>query len=139
MFDWRSSCLLSNALSLSWHVSRLCVCHLYWTHPLRQWDHLTVRVSLPDNPPLPTLASLCVQIYALKMISKGLVLRTKQLDHIMAEKEILFHINHPFIINIYGVSQDETYLYLALEYSIGGELFTHCKLFSHPPFLHNYN
>eukprot|EP00282_Hemiselmis_andersenii_P035087 CAMPEP_0169442004 /NCGR_PEP_ID=MMETSP1042-20121227/8599_1 /TAXON_ID=464988 /ORGANISM="Hemiselmis andersenii, Strain CCMP1180" /LENGTH=405 /DNA_ID=CAMNT_0009553153 /DNA_START=54 /DNA_END=1271 /DNA_ORIENTATION=+ len=67
------------------------------------------------------------KIYAVKMLSKALVLRTKQLDHIMAEKEILETITHPFIINMYGVSQDETYLYLALEYSIGGELFTHLR------------
>ena len=39
-------------------------------------------------------------VYAMKMLSKALVLRTKQSDHIIAEKEILNNIMHPFIVNL---------------------------------------
>ena len=67
------------------------------------------------------------RVYALKMLSKALVLRTKQLEHIMSEKRLLTEISFPFIINLYGSFQDEKYLYLTLEYSIGGEFFTHLR------------
>jgi len=40
---------------------------------------------------------------------------------------LLTQIAFPFIINLYGAFQDNKYLYLALEYSIGGEFFTHLR------------
>jgi hypothetical protein len=67
------------------------------------------------------------RIYALKMLSKDIVLRSKQVEHITNEKQLLAKISFPFIINLYGSFQDDKYLYLALEYSIGGEFFTHLR------------
>jgi len=67
------------------------------------------------------------RIYALKMLSKDIVLRSKQVEHIMNEKQLLAKISFPFIINLYGSFQDDKYLYLALEYSVGGEFFTHLR------------
>eukprot|EP00291_Cryptomonas_curvata_P027808 CAMPEP_0172212568 /NCGR_PEP_ID=MMETSP1050-20130122/37089_1 /TAXON_ID=233186 /ORGANISM="Cryptomonas curvata, Strain CCAP979/52" /LENGTH=361 /DNA_ID=CAMNT_0012893263 /DNA_START=151 /DNA_END=1236 /DNA_ORIENTATION=+ len=67
------------------------------------------------------------RMYALKMLSKQLVLRTKQLDHILCEKAVLETLSFPFIVNLYKTFQDELYLYLVLEYSIGGEFFTHLR------------
>mmetsp|Transcript_41283 Transcript_41283/g.60771 ORF Transcript_41283/g.60771 Transcript_41283/m.60771 type:complete len:360 (-) Transcript_41283:432-1511(-) len=67
------------------------------------------------------------RMYALKMLSKALVLRTKQLDHILCEKHVLEELSFPFIVNMYTSFQDETYLYMVLEYSIGGEFFTHLR------------
>mmetsp|Transcript_21505 Transcript_21505/g.71266 ORF Transcript_21505/g.71266 Transcript_21505/m.71266 type:complete len:358 (+) Transcript_21505:2-1075(+) len=67
------------------------------------------------------------RVYALKMLSKALVLRTKQLDHVLCEKEVLEALSFPFIVNVYASFQDELYLYLVLEYSIGGEFFTHLR------------
>ena len=34
---------------------------------------------------------------------------------------------HTFIVNMYTTFQDESYLYMVLEYSIGGEFFTHLR------------
>lgn len=65
--------------------------------------------------------------YALKMLSKALVLKTKQLEHILCEREVLEALSFPFIVNVYATFQDEDYLYLVLEYSIGGEFFTHLR------------
>mmetsp|Transcript_9403 Transcript_9403/g.18203 ORF Transcript_9403/g.18203 Transcript_9403/m.18203 type:complete len:358 (+) Transcript_9403:247-1320(+) len=67
------------------------------------------------------------RVFALKMLSKALVLRTKQLDHILCEKDVLEALSFPFIVNVYATFQDEYYLYLVLEYSIGGEFFTHLR------------
>lgn len=67
------------------------------------------------------------KIFALKCLSKSLVIRTKQAEHILAEKEILSSIVHPFIVNVYSTFQDKTTLYFVLEYVIGGEFFTHLR------------
>lgn len=40
------------------------------------------------------------RVYALKMLSKALVLRTKQLDHILCEKDVLEALSFPFIVNV---------------------------------------
>lgn len=67
------------------------------------------------------------QIYALKILSKSVVLRTKQAGHIISEKEILQSLMHPFIVNVYATFQDDVSLYFVLEYVIGGEFFTHLR------------
>mmetsp|Transcript_42201 Transcript_42201/g.112865 ORF Transcript_42201/g.112865 Transcript_42201/m.112865 type:complete len:379 (+) Transcript_42201:319-1455(+) len=64
------------------------------------------------------------KVFAIKMLSKSLVIKSKQVDHIMNEKAILSHLLHPFIINLYHTFQDTLYLYFVLEYSAGGELFS---------------
>jgi len=55
------------------------------------------------------------------------VVRLKQVDHVKNEKKILLSIHHPFIVNLYATFQDETNLYMLMEYVIGGELFSHLR------------
>lgn len=64
---------------------------------------------------------------AIKMLSKSQILKTKQVTHIKAEKEILLAVSHPFIVSLYGSSQDKECLYFILEYVVGGEFFTHLR------------
>jgi len=64
------------------------------------------------------------KVFAIKMLSKSLVIKSKQVDHIMNEKAVLSHLLHPFIINLFHTFQDPLYLYFVLEYSAGGELFS---------------
>ena len=64
---------------------------------------------------------------AIKMLSKSQILKTKQVTHIKAEKEILMAVSHPFIVSLYGSSQDKECLYFILEYVVGGEFFTHLR------------
>lgn len=64
---------------------------------------------------------------ALKIMKKIEIIRSKQTDHIMNEIKILAMINHNFIITFEGFTQDERYLYLALELVNGGELFTYLR------------
>jgi serine/threonine protein kinase len=66
-------------------------------------------------------------VYAMKQLSKSVILRTKQLEHMMAEKNILAALRFPFIVQFYGSLQDERHLYLVLQYVIGGEFFTHLR------------
>lgn len=65
--------------------------------------------------------------YALKILQKADVVKLKQVDHILSEVTILSMINHPLLIKMYGISQDERYLYIIMEYVSGGELFTYLR------------
>merc|ERR1711904_682131 len=44
-----------------------------------------------------------------------------------SEKNILVSLKHPFIVNMFGCFRDQRYLYLLLEYVVGGEFFTHLR------------
>lgn len=65
--------------------------------------------------------------WALKMLKKAEVLRLQQVEHILSEKAILATLDHPFIVKMAGTFSDERYLYMVLEYVVGGEFFTHLR------------
>ncbi len=53
-----------------------------------------------------------------------------KVEHMISEKEILTILSndpHPFIVNLMTSFQDEKYIYMVLEYVIGGEFFTHLR------------
>jgi len=64
------------------------------------------------------------EYYALKVMRKEDIIQYKQVEHILNEKHILEEINHPFIINILCGFQDNTNIYIATDFSCGGELFS---------------
>jgi len=65
--------------------------------------------------------------YALKRLKKAAIIKMKQVDHMMSEKAILKDLEHVFIVNLSGTFHDERYVYLLLEYVVGGEFFTHLR------------
>ena len=65
---------------------------------------------------------------AIKILSKSLVIKTKQVMHIKAEKDILRMANFPFVVNLLGTFQDNDCVYLVMEYVVGGEFFTHLRM-----------
>ncbi|KAF9942659.1 hypothetical protein BGZ67_000473 [Mortierella alpina] len=65
--------------------------------------------------------------YAMKVLKKSEVVRLKQVEHINSEKQILSQVHFPFIVNLFTTFQDESNLYMLLEYVIGGELFSHLR------------
>ena len=67
-------------------------------------------------------------VVAIKMLSKSQILKTKQVMHIKAERDILGMVNFPFLVQLYGCFQDAQCLYLVLEYIVGGEFFTHLRI-----------
>jgi serine/threonine protein kinase len=66
-------------------------------------------------------------IYALKTLKKASIIKMKQVDHIVSEKSILMQLKHPFIVNMWGSFHDQRYIYMVLEYIVGGEFFTHLR------------
>lgn len=67
------------------------------------------------------------KFYALKIMSKKQISKSQHISHIMEEKRILYSINFPFLISLYGHYQDNSYVYLILEYVNGGEMFLHLR------------
>lgn len=61
------------------------------------------------------------------MLKKSEVIRLQQVEHMLSEKAILSCLDHPFIVNLAGTFQDPRYLYMVLEYVVGGEFFTHLR------------
>ena len=66
----------------------------------------------------------------MKVLNKGKLLKLRQLEHVKNEKATLQHVNHPFLVHLYGTHQDEANLYLFMEYVPGGELFNLIRRFT---------
>merc|ERR1711959_101143 len=62
-----------------------------------------------------------------KMLKKAEVVRLQQVEHMLSERAILACLSHPFIVFLSATFQDERYLYMLLEYVVGGEFFTHLR------------
>ncbi|KAK0527860.1 serine/threonine protein kinase, AGC [Tilletia horrida] len=63
------------------------------------------------------------RLYAMKVLSKKEMLKRNKVKRVMAEQEILATSNHPFIVTLFHSFQSEDYLYLCMEYCMGGEFF----------------
>ncbi|SPO39227.1 probable ser/thr protein kinase [Pseudozyma flocculosa] len=63
------------------------------------------------------------RLYAMKVLSKKEMIKRNKIKRVMAEQEILATSNHPFIVTLYHSFQSEDYLYLCMEYCMGGEFF----------------
>ena len=64
---------------------------------------------------------------ALKMMVKTEMIKQKQVDHIFSEISIMNGVNHPFLVCMEGIAQDECYFYILMEFVGGGELFTYLR------------
>lgn len=65
--------------------------------------------------------------YAMKIISKKRVVKSKQIPHVLNEKKILQALNFPFVVNLDFVFKDNSYLYFCMPFINGGEMFTHLR------------
>jgi len=67
------------------------------------------------------------KIYAMKVLKKQQLVARKQVDHTRTERKVLEEIDHPFIVSLRFAFQNETKLYMVLDFFTGGELFFHLK------------
>ncbi|EMG49315.1 Serine/threonine-protein kinase nrc-2 [Candida maltosa Xu316] len=63
------------------------------------------------------------KLYAMKILSKKEMIERNKIKRALAEQEILATSNHPFIVTLYHSFQSKEYLYLCMEYCMGGEFF----------------
>ncbi|KAI8914349.1 kinase-like domain-containing protein [Gorgonomyces haynaldii] len=65
--------------------------------------------------------------YAMKVLRKSEIIKLRQVEHTINEKNILEQLDHPFLVKMLGTFQDSNNLYLVLEYVQGGELFSYLR------------
>eukprot|EP00899_Mesostigma_viride_P009418 jgi/Mesvir1/18478/Mv14326-RA.2 len=65
--------------------------------------------------------------YAMKMLKKMQLIKHKQVQHVINERDILLEVCHPSIVKLYATFQDKLHIYLLMEYVPGGELFSHLQ------------
>lgn len=65
--------------------------------------------------------------YAMKILRKAAIVERDQVEHTKSEREILQHVDHPFLMKLHYAFQSDSKLYLVMDYLTGGELFFHLK------------
>lgn len=66
-------------------------------------------------------------LYAMKILSKDMLIRRNQVGRTKAENRILRAVQHPFVVGLQFAFPAETKLYLVMDYVNGGDLFTHLQ------------
>ncbi|XP_017785215.1 PREDICTED: cAMP-dependent protein kinase catalytic subunit gamma-like [Nicrophorus vespilloides] len=61
--------------------------------------------------------------YALKVLKKKLLKRTKQIDHTLTEKRVMQTMRHPFMVGMEFHAVDNCNVYFVMPYMHGGDLF----------------
>eukprot|EP00294_Goniomonas_avonlea_P006280 CAMPEP_0114559828 /NCGR_PEP_ID=MMETSP0114-20121206/11128_1 /TAXON_ID=31324 /ORGANISM="Goniomonas sp, Strain m" /LENGTH=462 /DNA_ID=CAMNT_0001745321 /DNA_START=12 /DNA_END=1400 /DNA_ORIENTATION=+ len=72
-------------------------------------------------------------LFAMKILSKEMLIRRNQVGRTKAENRILRSVDHPYVVGLRYAFQAETKLYLVLDYVNGGDLFTHLQNFRRFP------
>lgn len=67
------------------------------------------------------------RIYAMKIIRKANIVERSEVEHTLAERNVLAKIQNPFIVNLKFSFQSPDKLYLVLAFANGGELFHHLQ------------
>ena len=63
--------------------------------------------------------------YAMKVLAKAHLEKSKQVEHTRTERRVLGCINHPFIVSMHYAWTTDAKVYFVLDYCPGGELFFH--------------
>ena len=66
-------------------------------------------------------------IYAMKSLSKAVLMERNEVVHTKTERKALEDTHHPFLVHLRFAFQTPTKLYLVMDYCNGGELFFHLK------------
>ncbi|EAY03007.1 AGC family protein kinase [Trichomonas vaginalis G3] len=64
-------------------------------------------------------------VYAIKSVHKSRLLKEHKSSTVITERNILMHIDHPFIVHIYFAFQTSSKVYMGFEYIPGGDLAFH--------------
>mmetsp|Transcript_16291 Transcript_16291/g.35331 ORF Transcript_16291/g.35331 Transcript_16291/m.35331 type:complete len:551 (-) Transcript_16291:191-1843(-) len=67
------------------------------------------------------------EIYAMKVLSKQLLLERNEVVHTKTERKALEDTHHPYLVHLRFAFQTPSKLYLVMDYCNGGELFYHLK------------
>ena len=65
------------------------------------------------------------KVYAMKTIRKDTVLDSENIDSLKLEMDILYNVDHQFIVSMDYVFNDEYRIFFMMDFIEGGELFRH--------------
>ncbi|KAJ3217914.1 hypothetical protein HDU67_007065 [Dinochytrium kinnereticum] len=68
-------------------------------------------------------------LFAIKILKKEDMIRKNMIAHVRAEHKVLTISRNPFVVKLYYAFQSKEYLYLVMEYIIGGDLSTLLQAF----------
>ncbi|KAH1020334.1 hypothetical protein HUJ04_010013 [Dendroctonus ponderosae] len=66
-------------------------------------------------------------IYALKLMEKSNIIKTRQLVHTGAEIKLMKNLKFPFFIDMHGFFMDNVYVGICMSFANGGDMFTHLR------------
>uniref|UniRef100_A0A6V7KT10 cAMP-dependent protein kinase n=1 Tax=Bracon brevicornis TaxID=1563983 RepID=A0A6V7KT10_9HYME len=67
------------------------------------------------------------EYFAMKILEKKKLIKTKQVEHTLNEKKVLQSIKYPFVVSMEFFFMDNSFLYIVLPFINGGEMFTHLR------------
>ncbi|XP_058646008.1 myotonin-protein kinase isoform X2 [Onychostoma macrolepis] len=111
----------STALLREKHVQRF----LQWAEPLVREVKKT-RISRNDFDILKVIGrgTFSEQVYALKIMNKWNILKRGETACYQEEREVLLKGDRFWITELHYAFQDDNYLYLVMDYYVGGDLLT---------------
>lgn len=71
----------------------------------------------------PTLWSLYIQVYAMKLLSKFEMIKRSDSAFFWEERDIMAHANSEWIVQLHFAFQDSKFLYMVMDYMPGKSLF----------------
>jgi serine/threonine protein kinase len=66
-------------------------------------------------------------LFALKILDKRQQITENEVEHVMNESKLLKRLKFPFVVKHYGSFQDDSRLYILMEYVTGSDLFTYIQ------------
>uniref|UniRef100_A0AAQ4RY88 cGMP-dependent protein kinase n=1 Tax=Gasterosteus aculeatus aculeatus TaxID=481459 RepID=A0AAQ4RY88_GASAC len=90
------------------------------------WDPVTLGVGGFGRVELVTTVNH-EEYYAMKRVSKKHIVAKRQEEHMLFEKKILKATQCNFIVSLHAAFKDTRYIYMVMEFCVGGEIWTKLK------------
>ena len=67
------------------------------------------------------------KMFAMKYMNKAMCIKKDAVRNVIREQEILAHLDHPFLVNLWYTFQDEEDMFMVVDLLLGGDLRYHIQ------------